>query len=192
MAWYSETFIFLLAGSCMGAAMAILGAIGCFLLALFGKDEAVGEVRVGKIFNVKGVSLIMLSLCGVGLTAYCVHAWVSTHSGDSDFDPMLELGYFDEGEWDEGWDMLEDDDTDVEEAAEDDDNDVTDPVADAPTDVREAFADVPHYAAVDELGPPEDLGDDDTMDLSLLLRELEALEYAEDLMYDDDTEDDDE
>jgi len=100
--WYSETFIFLLAGTCMGATLTFLGALGCFLLAIFGKDESVGEVKIGKFFSVKGVSLIMVSVCGVALMGVCVYAWIQTR-GDSRDDFLLDdMGYYDTPwEWEE-------------------------------------------------------------------------------------------
>ena len=103
MWFYSEDFIFLLAGSCMGLVMALAGGIGCFLLAFFGKDESVGEVRVGKVFNVKGVSLIMLSICGVGLMGACVYTWGQTRQAS---DAELDLADYEDYDW--GYDMMED------------------------------------------------------------------------------------
>jgi hypothetical protein len=179
MAWYSESFIFLVMTMCAGGVMAVLGGVGCFVLAMLDKDESTGEVQIGRFFNVKGVSLIMLSVCGVGLMGFSVYSWTQLQSADA-YDPMLELGYFDEGEWDEAWDG--------EEYAEGDDADVVETVVDEPTAVEGEVVDIPHYVAVEDLGPPEDIGDDDTMDLSLLLRELEALEYMDELIEDDDTE----
>tara|TARA_Y100000310_G_scaffold145382_1_gene144729 strand:- start:1224 stop:1361 length:138 start_codon:yes stop_codon:yes gene_type:complete len=40
--------------------------ISCFVLTMMGKDESTGEVRIGKFATVKGVFLILLSVCGVG------------------------------------------------------------------------------------------------------------------------------
>lgn len=128
MMWYSENFIFLLAAACMGAGMATLSGIGCFVLALFGKEESIGEVKVGKFFNVKGVSLIMLGVCGVALMGGSVYAWVKINGSpgaaadafEYDWGYVESLGYMDEAdEWyEEGgveveglWPMAGDDDS---------------------------------------------------------------------------------
>ena len=184
MWWYSESFVFLLAGTGMGCVMACLSAIGCFLLALFNKDEAVGEVRIGKVFNVKGVSLIMLGVCGVFLMIVCVYTWGKMHLGSDDdpatledYDWGYELGYLEtEGP---GAPMDFDDPVVAPESME---VMASEGMA-APPEPEGVVALEPypmHYA-----DPPLDIGeelgpdDDGTRDLGALLEEMEALEYAE-------------
>lgn len=187
--WYSETFIFLLVGTLLGALMAILGAVGCFILALLNRDEAVGEVKVGKILNIKGVSLILMSLCGVALMGYCVQAWVKTHrpeAATATEDMLDELGYFDD--WDEWNGVWEDDDSEfVGEGADDD---VTEEAAPEPSarvdtvrDIRPAPAELPepYYAEAEELGPPGNVEEDDpAMDLLMMLEDMEYVDEFED------------
>ena len=121
MWFYSETFLFLLAGTCMGAMLATLGAIGYFFLALFGKEESAGEVRVGKFLTIKGASLILTSVCGVALMGGCVYAWIAMRTSDQEMAdddtwwPHAEsLGYVESGGyWEEDlmWETLGDDDS---------------------------------------------------------------------------------
>jgi len=95
----------------MGAGLAALGGIGVFLLALFDKDDQVGEVRFGKFFSVKGVSLILMSVCGVALMGGCVYAWLSMETSgavdDDDYWMMEELGYVEAWEEDAMWGEVE-------------------------------------------------------------------------------------
>jgi membrane-bound ClpP family serine protease len=102
MLWYSESFIFLVMTMCAGGVMAVLGGIGCFLLALFDKDESTGSVTVGKFLNVKGVSLILLSVCGIGLMCFSVYSWTQIQK-DEGMEMMESLGYYEEWPEDEMW-----------------------------------------------------------------------------------------
>jgi hypothetical protein len=187
--WSKEmfSFVFLILTMCGGGVMAILGGIGCFVLAILGKDESTGEVRVGKLFNVKGVSLIVLSVCGVALMGYSVYSFtrIQASMGDSEYDWGFEA---------EGWGWDDDTSIDatpgVEEAVDDDTDDVVDPAVDvldhvlAP-EVIVGKGDQHHFLGeLEYIEPPElddDTADDDTgEEMQLLLDSLfEDMEMQE-------------
>ena len=152
--WYSESFIFLILTMACGGGMAVLGGIGCFLLALFDKDESVGEVRVGKFFNVKGVSLIMLSIVGVALMGYSVYSWTQIRSGDGGYDFGYDAG------------MVWDDDAFLH-----DEEAVTVPV-DAPAEEPMEELELP-------VGDDDDSADLEVFEVLLLEGALLELEYLE-------------
>jgi hypothetical protein len=176
---YSEDFLFMVLGTCLGAILAALGGIGCFLLALFGKDESTGEVRVGKFLNVKGVSLIMMSICGVALMGVCVFAWFKMRSHDGE---MVSVESWDDDTW---WaEDVGDDDSAFTPAFE---SDVIEPAS-------EAEAIEPVIGAVEPFRPPRPLMERlppemrKTADDSI----YEMLELADDDSVDDDDDTDDE
>jgi len=170
---------------CGGLIMALVGGVGCFVLAMMGKDESTGEVKVGKFFTVRGVSLIVLSVCGVALMGYSVYSFTQLQKGN-DGDVPYDWGYAEEDWGDDDTDFVP---MDVEMAFDDDVEDPAASVLDHALNQevvvakggQPAFLEQLEYIEPPDLDDDDDtVGDDDSMEeMQLLLDSLFDLEAHE-------------
>lgn len=159
----SETFWIAIVAMGLGSLLVILAGIGYFVLTVLDKREAAGTLRIGKVIEVKGVSLVLLAGFGgaMGLGGLWAFDDVMTTPLAAEVVDEYDWGFIDEA-WDEGREAEEDwEEMDGIWPADDDDSAEYEPI-EMPDEVRRVIEEAmrAHYAGLDAgeaLGPPEDL-----------------------------------